>query len=69
MEINWFNVFDSNNSEWLQDDEHSWGPYSEAAEFTNYETAYDVALRESKFTQKVARSVIIFGDCGMIFDP
>lgn len=47
-EANWFHVFDSDNSLWLQDDERSWGPYSGAAEFSDFELARDIAVREIK---------------------
>lgn len=62
----WFNVFDSENGEWLQSDERSWGSYSGAAEFTDYELAHAVAQREAKYTPKVARTVVVLGDFGVV---
>jgi hypothetical protein len=47
-DANWFYVFDSTNSLWLQDDERSWGPYRGAAEFSDFELAHDIAARELK---------------------
>lgn len=62
----WFNVFDPDNHEWLQEDEHSWGPYNRAAEFFDYATAREVALREMKYSPKVSRSVVVLGDFGLV---
>lgn len=62
MDIQWYHIFDAGTSKWLQDDEVTWGQYSEAAEFHNEETVKGVAEREQRNNPR--RTVVILADLG-----
>jgi hypothetical protein len=40
-------IFSVTRNAWLQDDERSWGPWSDAAQFTYPELANDIREREA----------------------
>lgn len=42
-------IFNATRNAWLQDDEHSWGPFHSACEFTasNEDLAEDIRTRET----------------------
>jgi len=64
-EANWFNVFDSNNSEWLTP-EGKWSPrYHGAAEF---ESAGAAIAEARAMDPKQERCPTVFGDFGNAHD-
>lgn len=74
QEPSWYHVFNSTTQKWLCDDEkigisspanRSWGPYSKAAEFHEYETARNVGRRVAA---EVEGTVIILADHGQVTD-
>lgn len=67
-EPNWYHVFDSTNNMWLADDKHEWSRhYHDAAEFTSYELARDIAAREIRNKgPDYDGVVIVLADCGVV---
>ena len=62
-EANWFHVFNSTKSRWLQDDECSWGPYIGAAEFSDMQLALSAGVRAKGTSDD---TVIVLADHGQV---
>lgn len=48
MHVLAYYVFNASRSQWLQDDEHTWGDFSGAVEFTRADLAESIRQRETK---------------------